>query len=73
MKRGPLVRAMEERSIPVAGKDKAKNLGTILWRHLDQFVSLEGLGYWPRDKRYRNVYDPANPPDGIKYVAHDAN
>lgn len=71
LKRGPLVRAMEERKIPLTGKDKAKNLGTILWRHNNQFVNLEKYGYWPRDVKYRDVYDPTDPPDGIMYVSPD--
>lgn len=57
MKRGELVRALEQKGVPLAGKDKNKNLGTILWRHGDMFVSLAGLGYWPRDVRIPGVYD----------------
>jgi hypothetical protein len=65
LKRGALVRVLEAEGVPLAGKDKAKNLGTILWRNLDQFVSLDKLGYWPRDISIKGVYDAKNPPDNI--------
>lgn len=65
LKRGALVRAMEAKSVPLVGKDKAKNLGTILWRFNGDFVSLKSLGYWPRDIALPGVYDPREPPDGI--------
>ena len=58
MKRGRLVRALEARGVPLAGTDKNKNRGTILWRHRDQFVNLPNLGYWPRDVRLPDIYDP---------------
>ena len=59
MKRGRLVRALESKGFPLAGTDKNKNLGTILWRHRDQFVNLPNLGYWPRGVALSGVYDPA--------------
>lgn len=68
-KRGALVRLMESKGIPLTGVDKAKNLGTILWRFNNLFVNLDGFGYWPRDMKYSEIYDPENPPDGIKYDA----
>lgn len=58
MKRGELVRALEARGIPLLGKDKNKNLGTIMWRHGDMFVSIEKLGYWPKDVPLEGVYEP---------------
>lgn len=58
LKRGELVTALEERGIPLAGRDKNKNLGTILWRHSDSFVSLDKLGYWPRDVALPGIYEP---------------
>jgi hypothetical protein len=60
MKRGQLVREFDSRNLPLAGKDKNKNLGTILWRHQNQFVSLEKLGYWPKDVAIPGVYEPEN-------------
>ena len=65
LKRGALARALEAEGVPLAGKDKAKNLGTILWRNLEEFVSLDKLGYWPRDISIKGVYDAKNPPDRI--------
>lgn len=58
MKRGELVKALLARNVPLAGKDKNKNLGTILWRHPNQFVSLEGLGYWLKDVPLEGIYVP---------------
>jgi hypothetical protein len=58
MKRGQLVAELERREIPLAGKDKNKNLGTILWRHSNEFVHLPKLGYWLRDVAIRDVYEP---------------
>ncbi|WP_152046743.1 hypothetical protein [Aureimonas psammosilenae] len=63
MKRGQLVRAILKRGLPLAGRDPSKNLGTILWRHRDQFINLEHLGYWPRDIALPGAYDPSKPPE----------
>jgi hypothetical protein len=60
MKRGELVKALSARSIQLAGKDKNKNLGTILWRHPDQFVSLDRLGYWVKGVPLPGVYEPSD-------------
>lgn len=58
LKRGALVRALMEKGVPLAGSDKNKNLGTIMWRHPDMFVHLDGFGYWPKDIPLSGVYDP---------------
>lgn len=58
MKRGELVAELEKRHIPLAGKDKNKNLGTILWRHSTDFAHLEKLGYWLHDVPIPGVYTP---------------
>jgi hypothetical protein len=58
MKRGELVRALAARNVPLAGKDKNKNLGTILWRRSHQFVNLGTLGYWVKGVPLAGVYDP---------------
>ena len=58
MKRGELVGELEKRQIPLAGTNKNKNLGTMLWRHKSQFVSLDKLGYWVRDVPLTGVYEP---------------
>ncbi len=49
MTRGELVGAFEEAGIPLAGGDKAKNIGTILWRFREEFLNVPGQGYWPKD------------------------
>lgn len=69
--RTELVRAMDERRIPVGGTDRAKNMGTMMWRLNDDFVSLEGLGYWPRNEPYQPAgYDPTdmNSPHAIAHT-----
>lgn len=48
LKRGELVRLLERDGLPVEGTDKAKVLGTNLWRS-GQFEQVEGEGYWPKD------------------------
>lgn len=48
LKRGELVRLLERDGLPVEGTDKAKVLGTNLWRS-GQFEQIEGEGYWPKD------------------------
>ncbi|MBV1707525.1 MAG: hypothetical protein KGQ37_09990 [Hyphomicrobiales bacterium] len=58
MKRGQLVAALERQNIPLAGNDKNKNLGTILWRHKNEFVHLERLGYWLADMPLPGIYEP---------------
>ncbi len=58
MNRGQLVAELERRGVPLAGKDKNKNLGTILWRHSGDFVHLEKFGYWLRDVPLEGVYEP---------------
>lgn len=52
MTRSQLLEALGERDVKVAGEDKAKYLGTILWRMREAFVNLDGFGYWPRDLDY---------------------
>lgn len=59
MTRSELLNALEERDVVLAGDDKAKYLGTILWRMKEAFVNLDGYGYWPRDKPFVPAnYDP---------------
>ncbi|HEX8643994.1 MAG TPA: hypothetical protein VF702_08800 [Allosphingosinicella sp.] len=48
MTRSELVRALYQNGVSLAGTDKRKNLGTILWRS-KQFDNVEGVGYWPKD------------------------
>lgn len=57
LKRGALVRAIEAKGLLVPGTDKAKNLGTILWRANRTFASIEKYGYWPIDVDLPGIYD----------------
>jgi hypothetical protein len=52
MTRTDIVEALELKGIPVAGQDKSKAIGTIMWRMRDRFRNIEGLGYWPLDLPY---------------------
>jgi len=40
---------VEKRGIEIPSTDKQRYLGTILWRHRDRFVNIEGKGYWLRN------------------------
>lgn len=46
MTRHEMVDALEMKGIPVAGVDRPKAIGTILWRMRKHFVNLPGWGYW---------------------------
>lgn len=59
LKRGALVRLIEAKGVKVPGKDRNKNLGTIMWRHPELIVSLPRLGYWAKGVPIAGVYDPA--------------
>ncbi|MCC6479423.1 hypothetical protein [Sphingorhabdus sp.] len=48
MSRGELVRRLEAEGYVLDGRDKAKVLGTNIWRS-EQFMHVEGQGYWPGD------------------------
>lgn len=54
--RGQLVQEFADRGLPLGGKERERNMGTIMWRLNEEFVNLEGFGYWPRDVNYK----PAN-------------
>ena len=46
IQRGQLVKLVEDRGLRINSEDKARYLGTILWRHNDQFTNVDGRGYW---------------------------
>ena len=46
--RSDLVRRLEAEGYVIDGKDKAKVLGTNIWRS-KKFDHIEGQGYWPKD------------------------
>lgn len=48
MTRGQLVQALERRDVQLQAADKARYIGTIVWRHKSIFVNIEGRGYWLR-------------------------
>lgn len=71
MTRGELVEAFHMRGLPIGGVDPARNMGTIMWRLRDDFVNIEGHGYWPRNKACQSVgYDPSDPnsPEAISHT-----
>lgn len=62
LSRSQLLRALDARRIPVGGSNRPKNMGTIMWRLSDDFVNLDGFGYWPREEPYAPAgYDPSAP------------
>lgn len=58
MRRGELVAELEKLGTPLGGVDRNKNLGTILWRHKNQFIQLDKLGYWLKDVPLEGIYTP---------------
>jgi hypothetical protein len=58
MTRGALTKEIENRGTKLPAKNKAKYVGTILWRKRDVFENIEGEGYWlkavPRHKPGEN-------------------
>lgn len=49
MTRTELLEALKQNGVQLAGSDEARYLGTIMWRLRDEFINIEGRGYWPRD------------------------
>jgi hypothetical protein len=60
MTRGQIAKALASRGVPLAGKDRNKNVGTIMWRHPNLFVNLPKLGYWLRDVELPGIYTPTD-------------
>ena len=46
MVRGEIAEALEAGGIEIPSGDKARYVGTVLWRQSDRFENLEGEGYW---------------------------
>lgn len=43
--RGDIVDRLEARGMKILSTDKAKYIGTILWRNQERFPNVEGVGY----------------------------
>ena len=56
LKRGELVKRLEDRGFEIVGTDKSKVLGTNVWRS-KQFVHIDGEGYWPSDIELPSEFD----------------
>ena len=56
LKRGELVKRLEDRGFEIVGADKSKVLGTNVWRS-KQFVQIDGQGYWPADIELPSEFD----------------
>lgn len=56
MKRGEIVQELEKTGVPVTGKDKNKNIGTIIWRHPELFVRVGDFGYWVKGLDLSETY-----------------
>lgn len=55
LNRGELVKKLEAGGQTIDGKNKAKVLGTNIWRS-GQFVHVDGYGYWPSDTPIPNEF-----------------
>lgn len=70
--RGMLLNRLDRHGVVVGGEaDRAKNMGTIMWRLRADFVNLTGYGYWLRDEPFPEAgYDPndLNSPENIDYI-----
>lgn len=49
MTRGEIVEALEQRDVILPAKDKARYVGTILWREGERFVNVPKKGYVVKD------------------------
>ena len=56
LKRGELVKRLEDRGFVIVGTDKSKVLGTNIWRS-KQFRHIDGEGYWPSDIELPGEFD----------------
>jgi hypothetical protein len=48
LSRSRLVKILQGKGLRLGGTDKAKNIGTVIWRS-KQFDNIAGEGYWPKD------------------------
>lgn len=46
MSRTALAEALEKKGVILPSEDKARYLGTILWRNQNRFTNINGKGYW---------------------------
>ncbi|MEO5774092.1 MAG: hypothetical protein ABIQ32_08250 [Sphingomicrobium sp.] len=46
LSRSQIVKLLAEKGLRLPGKDRSKNVGTVIWRS-KQFANIEGQGYWP--------------------------
>jgi hypothetical protein len=49
MTRTQIIEALKGKGITMPAQDEARYLGTILWRFRNDFINIDGEGYWPRD------------------------
>lgn len=49
MTRGEIVEALEQRDVILPAKDKARYVGTILWREGERFINVPKEGYVAKD------------------------
>lgn len=59
MVRSAIAEALEARGIEIPSNDKARYVGTVLWRQSDRFVNLNKEGYWIKGVPHEDAgYDP---------------
>jgi hypothetical protein len=65
MSRSELLNELLKSGLNIDATDKAKYVGTILWRNGDVFVQIEGRGYWLKGKPFPETgYSPEGGPEG---------
>lgn len=59
MVRSAIAEALEMGGIEIPSGDKARYLGTVLWRQSDRFINLDNQGYWLKGVPNKEAgYDP---------------
>lgn len=46
--RGEILDRLQARDVEITVADKARYVGTIMWRNKSKFINIEGRGYWLR-------------------------
>jgi hypothetical protein len=49
MTRGEILARLSDIGKPVLSQDPNQNIGTMMWRLRDEFINVEGRGYWPKN------------------------
>lgn len=70
MTRTQLVDELEARGHSIPAQDKARYVGTVLWRHDRAFINLPNMGYWLRAKALEAANYAPDPNDPLLKPAY---